>query len=211
MFLNLGPNGLEHNKREEKKQKQIIDNSGRGGEGSNDKKKYTPRISPSGTWCREWLTCPQSALPLVRQNVCQVQSVAIFFRPARVLEVQSGSAADCRPLESGVMKTTSELGTRRGAGDPVDRASNGRAGTTSKKAWRPGGGAHVSWDLKVLLLSSFLLVSTTGRGCREWHRFDANGLDNQPLLYGWSQHSLEGRATSQGWSQWFARSSLFRT
>ena len=57
-------------------------------------------------------------------------------------------------------------------------------------------------------------ASTTGRGCREWHRFGANGLDNQPLLYGWSHHSLEGRATSQGsrfWSQCFARSSLLRT
>ena len=93
-----------------------------GGRRQTTKEEYTPRISLSGTWCKDWLTCPQSELPLVRQNVRPVQWVAILLRLARVLEVQSGSAADCRPHESGsgVRKTTGELGTRRGVGDPAD-------------------------------------------------------------------------------------------
>ena len=62
----------------------------------------------------------------MRQNVRPVQWVAIFLRPARVLEVRQRSGLSA---ESGVRKTTGELGTRRGVGDPADKgqAREGRA------------------------------------------------------------------------------------
>ena len=152
------------------------------------------------------LTCGylHLALGAKSETSARLQSVALLFRPARFVRSpvrqRSGlkSTWDCCQEDDGRAGHPKRIGRYSG-----QNASKGKAGTTSKKAWRPGVAVHMSlatarsscyprfswsvlWDVGVVSGTVSMRTAST----------------TSPCCCGWSQHSLEGRATSQGSRFW---------